>query len=500
MPLNPEGPNAPEMMSSFLPSPQSSFRVFSEVGSAQRSPQESSVLPMKHEDGANACNLFMTSEDATWFGNLPSDVHPLHKVAPQSQCHNAMFPTGVKAVDVAGSTLPEDPAIPLQFYELMSNGPCISATQLSERYITETKPSAAAESNMNSDSTVRQEIAADAERHGLLSSGESSTTAQHVRSSTESLRHGKYSCEFPGCSKTFDRRYNLKVHGRRHTGETPYTCRVKGCSRTFKWRSSMSHHNKSHERLGELGPNLPIVQDKNIGTYKDPFGRLLTGDGQEKEPADPSKTDNPSRAAVTIASRAPRTCTEFHITSQGALHAMSTQPNNHHSPPTSPKSTSYRALCGEASKGDAAREMVSHKDIQEAYPVFSPVSDFDAAFKEAQSCPALPRSVDFDEFSAESFSDHRKDGDIQQSNDHIWPENESALNNEGFRSIVGFHQDIDDSCIAALWPASSAEEKCRSSQNGRPVMYGLPGQPDREKLASVPLRNGALALHCPNLL
>jgi hypothetical protein len=155
---------------------------------------------------------------------------------------------------------------------------------------------------------------------------------------------------------------------------------------------------------------------------------------------------------------------------------------------------------GTASKGDARRGHASLKDIHEAHPVFSPVSDFDAAFQEAQSCPVLPRSLDFDEFSAESFSDRGRDGDIRQSNDHVWPENETVLNHEAFRSVVGFHQDIDDNCIAALWPASSVDDEGGSSHNVRTVMRNLPLQPDREKLASVPLKNGALELQCPNFL
>lgn len=57
----------------------------------------------------------------------------------------------------------------------------------------------------------------------------------------------------------------MKVHMRRHSGETPYICVVPGCHRKFKWRSSMSHHNKGHERRGQIQPSLPIVQEKNIG-------------------------------------------------------------------------------------------------------------------------------------------------------------------------------------------------------------------------------------------
>jgi Zinc finger, C2H2 type len=75
---------------------------------------------------------------------------------------------------------------------------------------------------------------------------------------------GSFVCPIIGCRKSFQRRYNLAVHMRRHTGETPYTCLVSGCGKKFKWRSSMAHHNKSHERAGHISARLPIIQDKNL--------------------------------------------------------------------------------------------------------------------------------------------------------------------------------------------------------------------------------------------
>lgn len=63
--------------------------------------------------------------------------------------------------------------------------------------------------------------------------------------------HGRnrFPCSFPNCSLSFERRYNLKVHFRKHTNEKPYKCKVAGCSSAFKWRSSAKHHLLYHQRL-----------------------------------------------------------------------------------------------------------------------------------------------------------------------------------------------------------------------------------------------------------
>lgn len=67
-------------------------------------------------------------------------------------------------------------------------------------------------------------------------------------SSSNGSRTKDYACQHPGCTKTFERRYNLTVHFRRHTDEMPYPCKVEGCPQRFKWRSSQSHHMKTRHR------------------------------------------------------------------------------------------------------------------------------------------------------------------------------------------------------------------------------------------------------------
>lgn len=78
----------------------------------------------------------------------------------------------------------------------------------------------------------------------------SPSSPENNGSSSNGSLQRDFACQYPGCSKTFDRRYNLTVHYRRHTDEMPYPCKFAGCPQKFKWRSSQSHHMKTRHQIG----------------------------------------------------------------------------------------------------------------------------------------------------------------------------------------------------------------------------------------------------------
>lgn len=57
-----------------------------------------------------------------------------------------------------------------------------------------------------------------------------------------------HSCPFEGCSKKFAKKYNLKIHVRRHAGDLPFQCELPQCQKRFMWQSSFERHQKSHLR------------------------------------------------------------------------------------------------------------------------------------------------------------------------------------------------------------------------------------------------------------
>ena len=57
----------------------------------------------------------------------------------------------------------------------------------------------------------------------------------------------RYTCEFPGCQKSYGKKHHLKEHERKHTGDMKYKCEV--CGKKFYMHAHMKRHMYSHTGL-----------------------------------------------------------------------------------------------------------------------------------------------------------------------------------------------------------------------------------------------------------
>eukprot|EP00173_Palmaria_palmata_P001952 Plantae.Rhodophyta-Palmaria_palmata.ctg2179.p1 GENE.Plantae.Rhodophyta-Palmaria_palmata.ctg2179~~Plantae.Rhodophyta-Palmaria_palmata.ctg2179.p1 ORF type:complete len:519 (+),score=95.03 Plantae.Rhodophyta-Palmaria_palmata.ctg2179:94-1650(+) len=80
-------------------------------------------------------------------------------------------------------------------------------------------------------------------------------------------------CPFDGCTKKFAKKYNLKIHVRRHAGDLPFQCDIQNCGKRFMWHSSFQRHQRSHLRKPK-GKRKKTKAGDGMSSKNDDVGEL----------------------------------------------------------------------------------------------------------------------------------------------------------------------------------------------------------------------------------